>query len=307
MSRSDRDLDDPRDFDDADSNRPTQSNGVATAALVLGIVSLCIGWLAAVPAIVCGVLGLSRSKVTGTGQGSAVAGLVLGGIGMVVPFVLMAILLPAVQKVREAAARTHDVNNFKQVGLAVINQEVTNKRLPPPYVVGPDGTPNRGLSWRVGLLPYLEQDALYLRFKLDQPWNSPANSPMSQPVVPQYLSVIDPPDNQTRVRVFVGPGTLFEDSQEWQTKSSIGRIKDGASNTLLAVETADTVPWAAPQDIPYQPGGPLPALGHPTRNVILVMMADGSVKTVKKTISPVVLHALITRNGGEALPVNWEQ
>jgi hypothetical protein len=305
MSRDDDYDGRPRSEDD----RPPRSNGMATAALVLGILALC-GGLTGIPAIICGILGLSRAKQAGgTGQGSAIAGLVLGALGivLVVPAVLIGLLLPAVQKVREAAARTHDVNNFKQVGLAVLNHEATTRRLPPPYVLGPNGDPNRGLSWRVGLLPYLEQDALYQRFQLDQPWDSPANRPLSQTVVPQYLSAVDLPDNQTRIRVFVGPGTLFEDSPEWQTKPSLGRIKDGASNTLMAVETGDKVSWAAPQEIPYQPAGPLPALGHPDRNVFLVMMADGSVKSLKKNISPTILHALISRNGNEALPPNWDQ
>jgi hypothetical protein len=75
----------------------------------------------------------------------------------------------------------------------------------------------------------------------------------------------------------------------------------------MVVEAADTVPWAAPKELPYQPGGPLPSLGHPDRSVFLVVMADGSVRTLRKTVSPTVLHALITRNGNENLPANWDQ
>jgi hypothetical protein len=107
--------------------------------------------------------------------------------------------------------------------------------------------------------------------------------------------------------VFVGPGTLFEDSPEWRERASFGRIKDGASNTLMVVEAADTVAWAAPKELPYQPGGPLPALGHPDRSLALVVMADGSVKPLRKNVSPTLLHALITRNGNEQLPANWDQ
>ncbi|HEY1376417.1 MAG TPA: DUF1559 domain-containing protein [Gemmataceae bacterium] len=203
--------------------------------------------------------------------------------------------------------RTYDMNNFRVVGLAVINQEVMTRRLSPAYALGPDGEPNRGLSWRVGLLPYIDDDALNRQFKLDEAWDSPANRPLSRTHLPVYGSAADPPDDQTRIRVFVGPGTPFEDSPEWRRKASVGRIRDGVSNTLLAVETAERVPWAAPQDVPYQPDGPLPALGHPSRNVVIVLMADGSVRPLKKPISPAVLHALITRDGGEQLPANWDQ
>ncbi len=305
-----RDLDDdrPRRSWPNDDDGPPRSNGLATAALVLGIVSLCLGVLTGIPAIICGILGLSRSSETRTGQGPAIAGLVLGGLGTLWTALSLLLLLPAVSKVREAAARAKDANNLKQNALAVLNDEAVNHdRLTPPFARDRDGEPNRGLSWRVGVLPYLDQDPLYRRFKLNEAWDSPANRPASQTVVLPYLSANDPPDNQTRFRVFVGPGTLFEDSPEWREKASVGRIRDGAANTLMAVETADRVPWAAPQDIPYQPGGPLPALGHPSRRVFLAMMAYGSVRSVNKAISPQVLHALITRAGGETLPADWDQ
>src|SRR5439155_1199367 len=155
-------------------SRPA-ANGMATTALILGLTSLCVGLLTGIPAIVCGVLGLSRAKRTGTGQGRATAGLVLGGVGTVaVPIVLATWMLPAVHTIW-GPVPMQDVNNFSQVGLAVINHNVTTRRLPPAYALGPDGEPNRGLSWRVTMLPYLDQEPLYRQFKLDEAWDSPAN------------------------------------------------------------------------------------------------------------------------------------
>ncbi|HEX4592332.1 MAG TPA: DUF1559 domain-containing protein, partial [Gemmataceae bacterium] len=290
----DRDYDRRPETDDEYDLPPGtgRSNGLATAALVCGILSMCLGALTGIPAIVLGALGMSRAKQTGTGQGLAIAGLVLGIVGLVVPtFIMIALLLPAVQKVREAAGRAKDANNMKMIALSIHNyNDANNGRLPGPYANGPIGKPNPGLSWRVAVLPYLEEDSLHKRFNLGQAWDSPANRSVSQTVVPWYLSTSDPPDNQTRFRAFVGPGTAFENEHLGLPRD----FPDGTSNTLLFVETADKVPWASPQDLAYQPGGPLPPLGHPGRPTFLVAMADGSVVSLRKSINPAVLHAIIS-------------
>jgi hypothetical protein len=304
MSRDD--YDDPADdrYEDevGPRRRPARSNGLATAALVLGIVSLCLGPLLGLPAIICGILGLTKVSDTRSGKGASIAGIVLGVVGMIV--LPIAVLLPAVSKVRLAAAKAKDSNNLKMMALGLHNANDDMGRLPGPFVTDGNGAINRGLSWRVTLLSYIEQGGLHRQFKLDQAWDSPANTSVSQTPVQWYLSTSDPADNMTRYRAFVGPGTAFDDEKPIGLGAG---FPDGLANTILFVETADRVPWAAPQDVPYQPNGPLPALGHPSRSVFLVAMGDASVRQVKKTINPAVLHALITRNGNETLPPNWDQ
>ncbi|OWK42909.1 hypothetical protein FRUB_02506 [Fimbriiglobus ruber] len=71
------------------------------------------------------------------------------------------------------------------------------------------------------------------------------------------------------------------------------------------VEAAQTVPWAQYNELPFDPNGPLPPFGAPQRDTFLVGMADGSVRTVKKSVSPQVLKGAITANGGERLPLDW--
>lgn len=97
--------------------------------------------------------------------------------------ILIALLVPAVQKVREAAARTQCQNNLKQIGLGAHNYHDTYKRLPPggaldrpPFGVNPSAGAY-GSSWMVYLLPFIEQDNLFKKFKLDgnSGWTHPTN------------------------------------------------------------------------------------------------------------------------------------
>jgi prepilin-type N-terminal cleavage/methylation domain-containing protein/prepilin-type processing-associated H-X9-DG protein len=105
--------------------------------------------------------------------------------------ILIGLLLPAVQKVREAAARIQCQNNLHQIGLACHNYHDANEHLPPGYLATlsyPDTRP--GWGWAAYLLPYLECDNLYRQLDLTQPVE---NSPAIQTVVKVYLCPTDNP------------------------------------------------------------------------------------------------------------------
>jgi hypothetical protein len=212
--------------------------------------------------------------------------------------VLIALLVPAVQKVREAASRTQDANNLKQMALAFHNYHDTYKHFPAAAICDKAGKPL--LSWRVAILPYIEHDALYRQFKLDEPWDSEHNIKLLPKMPAIYQFVGDGPnDGRTYYRVFVGPdknpSALFRTYDE---KARIRNITDGTSNTLMIVTAADSVPWTKPEELVYTPNGPLPRLSQ-TRRGCNVALCDGSVRFLSATIAEQSLRALITRDGGE--------
>ena len=165
------------DFDD-DMPRRRGSNGIATAAMVLGILSLILTVFAGIPAIICGAIGLSRVKETGTGNSPALAGLILGIVGcLMCPFMFIGVglLLPAVSKVREAASRSNDSNHFKETALATYGYEETMGEFPRPFFKDQKQT-NENLSWRVALLKYVDQPSKYdLSFDYTKTWDAPEN------------------------------------------------------------------------------------------------------------------------------------
>jgi prepilin-type processing-associated H-X9-DG protein len=210
------------------------------------------------------------------------------------------LLLPAVQKVREAASRTKDQNNLKQIALAMHNYHSAENAFPPHAIYSKDGR-RPLLSWRVAILPYLEQEALYHQFKLNEPWDSPNNKPLVAKMPEVYAMPNAPPTKEpgmTYYQVFVGKGAAWEKRPKGFT---LVDFTDGTSNTILVAEAAEPVFWTKPDDLAFDPDKPLPKLNSLFGKACNVAFADGSVRRIPVTINPKTLKALITRNGGEAI------
>ncbi len=294
--------------DESDDERPPAppGNGMATAALVLGVLSLC-GGIASIPGLICGIVGLGRANQRGgSGSGMAIAGMVLSGIGLFTAIpLLIALLLPAVEKVREAAARKSSANNLKQLSLGHRQYEGSHDgaRAEPFHyrglVGGEPSKPIDRLSWRVAMLPYLEQQNVYRLFHLDEPWNSPNNQPLSTYSIKPFIYPGDaPPEPTTRYRIFYGGGAGYD----FQRRDSRQAIPDGASNTIAIVEGGERVTWSQFNEYPFSKDGPLPALGLPNTDVFQAAMFDGSVRTFRKSIDPNLLKSAIHAADGVGAP-----
>jgi prepilin-type N-terminal cleavage/methylation domain-containing protein len=101
--------------------------------------------------------------------------------------VLIALLLPAVQKVRETASRIQCANNLKQMGLALHGYHDVNGSFPPGVVTDTPDLENGKQSGLIFLLPFLEQQPLYQQYNLAQPWKNPANLTVAQVRVAVFL------------------------------------------------------------------------------------------------------------------------
>lgn len=210
--------------------------------------------------------------------------------------VAIALLLPAVQSAREAARRTQCVNNLKQIGLAFHNYHSVNNRFPAHAIYSKDGKPL--LSWRVAILPFIEQQALYEEFHLDEPWDSPHNRPLMDRMPAIYACPSSPPSKgMTPYQGAVGPRAMFEG----KVGVGLADVTDGTSNTILVAETRIPVRWTEPADIPFDPVGEPPVIGSNHPGGANTLFGDGSVKFIKATINPIVLRALFSRNGGEVI------
>ncbi len=215
------------------------------------------------------------------------------------------LLLPAVQKVREAAARTTSANNLKQIGLAILNYESANGHLPTD-IIDKDGKPI--LSWRVQILPYIEQDNVYKRMKLDEPWDSANNKEMAKLKIKTFLSPssqnIEDPNGYglTNYLGVKGPGAAFEAGK----KLKIVDFTDGTSNTVMVVESADMVPWAKPDDYAFDEKKPLAKLTGASRpDFTQMLFGDGSVRGIDlKSAGEKKLKAMFTRAGGEVFDLD---
>jgi prepilin-type processing-associated H-X9-DG protein len=208
----------------------------------------------------------------------------------------VALLAPAVMKIREAANRTRDANNLKQIALAMHNYMDVHGHFPPAVSIGPDGkTPH---SWRIDLLPYLEQDQLHKTYKMDEPWDSPANKKvLAQMPMVYRCPQANPRSLDSSYFVLMGGGSIF--SKKEGTK--IADITDGTSNTIMIVEAQRNIPWTKPDDISYDPQKPLPKLGGFYEQGFNVAFADGSVRFISNSIKEETLRALISMAGGEVI------
>lgn len=151
----------------------------------------------------------------------------------------LALLLPAVAKVREQAARSQSQNNMKQLGLAAHNYLAVHQNFPP-------GMDPQSFSASAYLLPFIEQNNLFQSIDFKKSIDDKANAEARKAVVKVFLNPFDPIRSVTtdfgacnylynagaNFNLADNNGIFYKDS-----KVRIQDITDGTSNTILAVET----------------------------------------------------------------------
>jgi type II secretory pathway pseudopilin PulG len=214
--------------------------------------------------------------------------------------VLVALLLPAVQAAREAARRNQSMNNMKQLILGLQNYHDTRKKFPANAIYSSDGKPL--LSWRVAILPFLEENGLYKQFHLDEPWDSENNRALIAQMPAVFLNPSqDLPPGKTTYLAAVGSDCTFNGTDKG---ISLRDITDGSSNTIMVVEANKelAVDWTKPDDWQFNANSPKLGLGMAHPGGWLAAFADGHIQFMPNTTDDITLKALFTRNGAE--PIN---
>lgn len=225
---------------------------------------------------------------------------------------------PIIHVARESSRRSSCANHLKQLGLALLHYHGQHGCLPPACVVGEDGKPMH--SWRVLVLPYLEEESLFRAYHLDEPWDGPNNAKIARqnPQLGDFHCPSDSTDRScTSYVAVVGPRTLWPGAKG----ASLEDIPDGVSETILLIELPGSgIHWMAPRDVSFDELCQRAASGggdglasvhtvsggwfyHPTR-VIHAVMASGAWHRLRADLSAEQLAALLTRDGGET--IDWE-
>ncbi|MEM9659452.1 MAG: DUF1559 domain-containing protein, partial [Planctomycetota bacterium] len=215
--------------------------------------------------------------------------------------ILVALLLPAVQAAREAARRTTALNSMKQIMLAMHNYADAHRAFPAQANYAEDGTPL--LSWRVHLLPYLEHQALYEQFHLDEPWDSEHNKtliPLMPLVYAEPSSPLDPTEGRTHFLGVKGEGLFLSGKNKGR---SFADLRDGTANTVAILQVSDdrATFWTKPDDWEPDKQNVMNGLGGPHPLIFLAGFCDGHIEAIAEDVDPAVFKSMLTIAGGEVI------
>jgi hypothetical protein len=214
-------------------------------------------------------------------------------------------------------------NNLKQLGYAFYNYESKFREFPSPTFAG-EGEPPR--TWRVELLPWLDERDLRSKYDDESAWDADVNGAVATTSVPFYRCPSNRRPQDVEGRFYSdyllpsGQGALFEGQA---VGLPIREITDGMSNTIMIVESCGRqVVWTQPRDVDVgeariDVNGPGPAEGtsssllssyHPAGGgMAYAAFADGAVREISPRTTPEVLKALLSPRGDESvdIPSSW--
>lgn len=161
---------------------------------------------------------------------------------------LLTLLLPEPGHPKVSYDISQSKNNLKQIGLALHNYHDTYRTYPPAFIADEDGRPKH--SWRVLILPYLEQQSLYEKYDFSEAWDGPHNREIGKQVVEAFSDPVyqSKPSTAINYLAVVGPHTAWPGANS-RTRS-IEDFPDGTSNSVLAIEaSAVSATWIEPRDL----------------------------------------------------------
>jgi hypothetical protein len=234
----------------------------------------------------------------------------------------LADLLKGSSQALQANARKRRLSGqMKQIGLALHNYHDVYGSFPASASYSAEGKPL--LSWRVHILPFIEQMPLYKEFHLDEPWDSEHNRKLIERMPEVYRSKNWSPEQPTKT-CFVGitsegsvaasrkkaapgaqqdkpaPATVFQGREGVKIQD----IPDGTSNTIFVVESdaEHAVIWTKPEDLPFNHEQPTNGFGVDDEGRVSALFCDGSWRRLKATLDAETWRRLLLRNDGEPIP-----
>jgi hypothetical protein len=213
---------------------------------------------------------------------------------------LAEIVKPYVGPLKGSFNRQRLTPSLQKVVLALHSYHDAKGHFPAAALYDKDNKPL--LSWRVQVLPYLDEEDLYKQFHLDEPWDSPHNKKLIEKMPKVFDSTGDrklSSAGKTTILAPRGDDTMFPGERGVR----IAEVLDGTSNTIFVVDADDSraVPWTKPEDLDYNPKEPARGLSLRFGDGYLVGFVDGSVHFLPRKLAKETLQGLFTRSGGEVV------
>ena len=213
-------------------------------------------------------------------------------------------MMPSLGPHPEGTRRTLCRNNLKQIGLALHSYHDVYGTFPPAYISDEHGRPLH--SWRVLILPYVDQQELYDQYKFDEPWDGPHNISLLEKMPPLYRcpSHEDAEAAMTDYAAVVGDACVMRGT----ITVTVREITDGMTNTIVIGEAAGArIRWTEPRDVSF---GAFTRLGdvqsfnseHGSVSGAFALHADGWVQFLSEDVPAETLKSMFTRAGGEEVP-----
>ena len=201
----------------------------------------------------------------------------------------------------KGALQKRTVQNLKSLVLALHQYHDQHTTFPPAAILSKDG--NKLLSWRVAILPWVGEEALYKQFRLDEPWDSPHNksliAQMPQVFASPNVSPEQRTEGQTTYLGLIAKKSLFGSNEG----IPIRLIRDGTSNTIAIVDANGdrAVLWTKPEDLIVDLDHPHEGLVGQNGGGFWAGFCDGSARRIPDTIKVSTLRNLIQIDDGQSI------